>query len=257
MMTLRGFLQKICMLAFVCLTLVSLAVAVEAQQRILWQGGVNREQINVYANPSTSERVTTTLKKDDVVNVILEISVMGDAWCRVASPGQPEPFGYVLCFNLEKGHFPAPQQAAAPQSTAKPEPPGNSYTPENAIDPEKSQIESWAEQGVSILRDNMKDPTAFTVLQVIARTHPLSTLKGKLIDQWGCVHYFGTNSYGGRGQHWGGYQLKSGKGGKKDSFYIWGDFDPDTGQCPVLRKNETEIDVTEAVKKFLSEHPYL
>jgi len=147
---------------------------------------------------------------------------------------------------------PAPQQTAAPQPTATPAsaPPGNNYTPENAIDPDKSQIESWAEQGVSILRDEMKDPTAFTLLQVIARTQRT----GKRIVQYGCVHHISTNSYGGRGQRWGRYQLKSGKGGKKDSFYIWDELGD--GKCSDLRKNETEIDVTEAVKQFLSEHSY-
>lgn len=148
---------------------------------------------------------------------------------------------------------PAPQQSAAPQPTAKPasEPPGNNYTPENAIDPDKSQIESWAEQGVSILRDEMKDPTAFTLLQVIARTQH----NGKRIDQYGYVHYISTNSYGGRSQSWGKYAIKRGKGGKKDSFYIWAGEDGEKS-VPDLRKNETEVDVTEAVKRFLSEHPY-
>jgi hypothetical protein len=103
MMMLSGSLRKIRMLAPVCLTVVLVAFAAEAQQKILWQGAVNRERINVYASPSTREQVTATLKSGDVVNVILEIGVMGDEWCRITSPSQPEPLGYVLCFNLEEG----------------------------------------------------------------------------------------------------------------------------------------------------------
>ena len=77
---------------------MSLAVAVEAQQRILWQGAVMPERINVYATTSTRDRVSTTLKKGDVVDVVLEISALGDAWCRVAFSDQSEPLGYVLCY---------------------------------------------------------------------------------------------------------------------------------------------------------------
>lgn len=109
MMTLPHFLRRIRRREFVCLTVMLLAVTVEAQQKILWQGAVNRERINVYASPSTREQVTATLKSGDVVNVILEIGVTGDEWCRIALQGQSEPLGYVLCFNLEKGHFPPKQ----------------------------------------------------------------------------------------------------------------------------------------------------
>jgi hypothetical protein len=49
--------------------------------------------------------LNTTLKQRDAVDVVLEINISGDAWCRVASAGAAEPLGYVLCFNLEEGHF--------------------------------------------------------------------------------------------------------------------------------------------------------
>jgi len=55
--------REIRWLAFVCLTTMSLAVAVEAQQKILWQGAVMPDRINVYVGASTSDRVSTTLKK--------------------------------------------------------------------------------------------------------------------------------------------------------------------------------------------------
>ena len=109
--TLAPFPVKTVKVALVCLIFSLVALIVTAQQSILWQGAVNREQINVYANPSTRERVTATLKQGDAINVVLEVAVMGDDWCRIASSGQTEPLGYVLCFNLEKGHFP-PRQIA-------------------------------------------------------------------------------------------------------------------------------------------------
>jgi hypothetical protein len=91
--------------------------AAKAQQRILWQGAVIPELVNVYASTSTRDRVTTTLKQGDVVDVILEINSLGDAWCRVAFTGQSEPLGYVFCHHLEQGHF-TPMQSAHNESVA-------------------------------------------------------------------------------------------------------------------------------------------
>ena len=100
MMTLPGSLRGIRMLALVCLTIVLVVTTTKAQQRILWQGAVP-ERINVYATTSTRDRVSTTLKQGDVVDVVLEINSLGDAWCRIAFSGQSEPLGYVLCLHLE------------------------------------------------------------------------------------------------------------------------------------------------------------
>ena len=111
MMTLMGLLREILRLALVCLTIVSVATPMRAQQRILWQGAVKPDEINIYTSPSTRDRVATTLKKGDAVNVVLEITVMGDAWCRIEFSGQSEVYGYVLCLNLEQGHF-TPKQIA-------------------------------------------------------------------------------------------------------------------------------------------------
>ena len=74
MMTLPGSLRGIRMLALVCLTIVLVVTTTKAQQRILWEGAVMPERINVYATTSTRDRVSTTLKKGDVVDVALEIS---------------------------------------------------------------------------------------------------------------------------------------------------------------------------------------
>jgi len=111
--------REIRWLAFVCLTVISLSVVVEAQQRILWQGAVMPERINVYASTSTRDRVTTTLKQGEAVDVILEINTLGDAWCRIAFSGQSEALGYVLCHHLEQGHF-KPTQLARREPAATP-----------------------------------------------------------------------------------------------------------------------------------------
>jgi hypothetical protein len=78
------------------------ASAARAQQKLPWQGAVKPDRINVYSQPSTRESVVVrTLGHGDVVNVILEVTVLDSAWCRVALPNEPDPIGYVLCFNLE------------------------------------------------------------------------------------------------------------------------------------------------------------
>ncbi len=117
MITLMGSLRGILRLALVCLTIVSVANTGRAQQKILWQGVVKPEQINVYAGASVRDSVTTTLKENDAVDVVLEINAMDDAWCRIAFSGQSEPLGYVLCFNLEQGHF-TPKQIAHSEPVA-------------------------------------------------------------------------------------------------------------------------------------------
>lgn len=96
-------------LALVCLTIVLMTTAVNAQQKILWQGAVKPAEINVYASTSITDRVTTTLKQGDVVDVILEITAMGSSWCRIAYSGQSQVLGDVLCFNLQQGHFTSKQ----------------------------------------------------------------------------------------------------------------------------------------------------
>jgi hypothetical protein len=104
-------MREIRWLVFVCLTVLLVVTTTKAQQRILWQGAVMQERINVYVGASTSERVSTTLKKGELVDVVLEINTLGDAWCRVAFSGQSEPLGYVLCLHLEQGHFKPTQPA--------------------------------------------------------------------------------------------------------------------------------------------------
>ena len=85
---------------------LTLCASATPQRKMLWQGVVKLGAVNVYQNASTSERVTTTLKQGDVVDVVLEINIMGDAWCRISRAGTSEPVGFVLCFNLEQNHAP-------------------------------------------------------------------------------------------------------------------------------------------------------
>jgi len=130
-----SLLRKILSLALVCLTIVSASTTTRAQQRILWQGAVKPEEMNVYTSASTKDRVTTTLKRGEVVDVVLEINAMGDAWCRIAFSGQSEPLGYVLCLHLEQGHF-APKQSAHNESVATQshaQAPATSTTPKPTI----------------------------------------------------------------------------------------------------------------------------
>src|ERR1700747_1304005 len=99
MMTLMGSLRGILRPALVWLLTVLVATTITAQQRILWQGVVKPDRINVYTNASTRDNVTTTLRRGETVDVVLEINAMGDVWCRIAFSGRAEPLGYVPCLN--------------------------------------------------------------------------------------------------------------------------------------------------------------
>jgi hypothetical protein len=94
---------------------LALSVSAAAQQRMLWQGVVKPEAINVYQSASTNELVTATLHQGDAVDVVLQVSVSGSEWCRVARAGTSEPLGFVLCLNLELGGASSQQVAHAQQ----------------------------------------------------------------------------------------------------------------------------------------------
>jgi hypothetical protein len=103
MMTLMDLLRAAFRLTLLCLLMVAASAAVRAQKRILWQGVVRPEQINVYTSASLGDPVAYTLKRGDVIDVVLEINAMGAGWCRISFSGQSETLGYVLCLNLERG----------------------------------------------------------------------------------------------------------------------------------------------------------
>ena len=96
---------------------LALSVSAAAQQRMLWQGVVKPEAINVYQSASTNELVTATLHQGDAVDVDLQVSVSGSEWCRVTRAGTSEPLGFVLCLNLELGGA-SPEQVAHAQQIA-------------------------------------------------------------------------------------------------------------------------------------------
>ena len=72
---------------------LSLGGSAAAQQKMLWQGVVKPEAINVYQSVSTNEHVTGTLRQGDAVDVVLQVSVSGSEWCRVTRAGHPSPSG--------------------------------------------------------------------------------------------------------------------------------------------------------------------
>jgi hypothetical protein len=100
--TQETLLRKAYRLTVLCLFIVLASTTARAQQRILWQGRVRPDQINVYTSASLSDRATITLKQGDVVDVVLQINTMGVGWCQVSFSTQSEPLGYVLCLGLEQ-----------------------------------------------------------------------------------------------------------------------------------------------------------
>ena len=97
--------------------ILSLCTLAAVRQKMLWQGVVKPEAINVYQSASTNEPVTATLKQGDVVDVVLEVSISGSEWCRVSRAGASEPVGFVLCLNLERRDS-SPEQIAHTQQVA-------------------------------------------------------------------------------------------------------------------------------------------
>lgn len=100
---------------------------------------------------------------------------------------------------------------------------------------------AYAVRATSGMRQVMHDPTAFTILQVTAIT---KREKDGRITFSGCVHYVGSNLYGGRMQQHGSYQVS-----KKDQLTIW--TGTETSYCET-HKNEVHSDVTSEVQESLS-----
>lgn len=130
MMTFVDPLRRISWRTLLCLSVLTVPATVTAQQRILWQGRVRPDQINVYASASLSDRAAITLKQGDVVDVVLQINTMGVGWCQVSFSTQSEPLGYVLCLGLEQNGV-APNHLAHSEAVAT-ESPATSTTPKLA-----------------------------------------------------------------------------------------------------------------------------
>ena len=101
---------------------------------------------------------------------------------------------------------------------------------------------AYAVRATSGMRQGMHDPTAFTILQVTAIT---KQEKDGTITFSGCVHYVGSNLYGGRMQRHGSYQVN-----KKGQLTIW--TGTETSYCET-HKNEVHKDVTAEVQGSLSQ----
>ncbi len=87
--------------------------SIDAQQTFLWQGQVTTDRLKIFSQVSSPNELVMNLKKGNVVNVVLEISVLGDKWCRVELPDQPDPAGYALCSGLTKLRSAATQNTHA------------------------------------------------------------------------------------------------------------------------------------------------
>jgi hypothetical protein len=97
---------------------------------------------------------------------------------------------------------------------------------------------AYAVRATSEIHNVMLDPTSFTVLQVIAIT---KQEKDGRTSFRGCVHYVGSNSFGGRMQRWGGYSVN-----KKGQLNSWSG--TEYTDC-YIHKNEVQTDVTAEVEK--------
>jgi hypothetical protein len=70
------------------LTLASLLTTISrpVELKFIWQAEVNSEQAKIYAEVSRDNAVVMVVSKGDFLNVVLEVSVLADRWCRVALP---------------------------------------------------------------------------------------------------------------------------------------------------------------------------
>jgi len=105
------------MAALIVLTSLLPATSKAEELKFIWQAEVQSEQLKVYPQISTDNSIVMVLKQGDFLNVILEVSVLTDRWCRVAIPGQTEPAGYVLCKELRMRRFDS-KQSVQTQPTA-------------------------------------------------------------------------------------------------------------------------------------------
>lgn len=107
-----------------------------------------------------------------------------------------------------------------------------------------SQAREYAVKAIPMLRNELVDPTSFTLLNV----HAIMRL-GKDPDKqpsfWGCIHYVAGNRMGGREQAWGAYSI-----GKKGQLQVT----PGTTDrwfCKVY-KHDVSVEITDDVKAALA-----
>jgi len=96
------------------------------------------------------------------------------------------------------------------------------------------------------LRDEMKDPASFTLLQLVAITRTDKDPAKKSVFR-GCIHYVASNSFGGREQAWGAYYVD-----RKEQLNVFGGEPGNSSlNCMSLHKRETSVDVTADAVSFL------
>ncbi len=100
---------------------------------------------------------------------------------------------------------------------------------------------AYAVQAISGIRSNMHDPSSFELLQALVFTRQQ---KNGRTSVRGCIHYMGTNLFGGRLQVWGFWGVN-----KKGQLGYEGG--TESNNCLYL-KDEVKKDITDEVRKLLS-----
>jgi hypothetical protein len=106
---------------------------------------------------------------------------------------------------------------------------------QQAMDP----LRNDALRAVSMLRDEMKDPESFTLMQAVFITRQDKkdpTQQEPFVR--GCAHYIASNSFGGRLQKWASWSRD-----RKGRISVYGGQDS-SYPCMKLRPRETLIDIT-------------
>lgn len=113
---------------------------------------------------------------------------------------------------------------------------------QHATDPSRDD----ALRAVSMLRDEMKDPESFTVMQAVFITRQDKNNPTQQ-EPWvrGCVHYIASNSFGGRLQRWASWNRD-----RKGRISVYGGQDS-SYPCMKLRPREALTDVTPDVVSSL------
>ena len=107
----------------------------------------------------------------------------------------------------------------------------------------RSQVVNYAVQGATRLRDQLVDPTSFTLLDVKAFT---KFDKHGNLKFGGCIRAVAANGFGAKGQKWFGFGLN-----KKNEIGVGGESDTAYGCAYIYDKDWTSYDVTEDVRKNL------
>ncbi len=122
----------------------------------------------------------------------------------------------------------------------------DSTGPANVAAADDDQSKAYALEACKRLRNRMKDPGSFTLMQVVAIARQNKDPK-KPSDFRGCIHYVASNIFGGREQAWGSYWFN----GKELQTYVGGPGDNGWG-CLRTKSREKSTDVTSDAVSFLS-----